>query len=110
MTAPVRLSVHARQQIEERFAPADPVEWATRQFGIGFTIGYTRGGRVVLETPDALLVVAFDRGGRPPTVVTVMPDDWPVELVGRPYAWRGRDVPASPGALERLARRFRGGT
>lgn len=107
MTVPVRLTSHAYDNIVQRFGPnVDPWAWAERAFGIGVIMGETRWGRTVYETPDALLVVKFARG-EPPTIITVMPSDWPIELVGREYRHRGDDVPATQGALRRLAERFR---
>jgi hypothetical protein len=106
MTIRLELTDHAREQIADRFSPPDAHAWAERQFGIGIVVGYTRLGRVVYETPEALLVIAFRRG-HAPAVVTVMPHDWPVQIVGRTYEWKGDNVPATPGALRRLVERFR---
>jgi hypothetical protein len=103
----IGISVHAWDQIRARFAPPDPQVWAERAFGVGVVIGRTRDGRVVYETPEAWLVVSFR--DRRPTVVTVMPSSWPIEIVGGiEYVWRGDRVPASPGSLQRLVERFRG--
>ena len=101
------LSAHALSQIRSRFRPKHEADWAVDQLGRGVQDGVSRFGREVWRTHEATMVIARRPGCV--VVVTVLPADWPVEVVGREYAWRDpSELPASPGALARLAERFRG--
>lgn len=99
----IHVSVHAREQLVDRWAPADVDAFALELLEESALVGYDRRGHAVYRGPRALLVV----GIRPDRIdaihlVTVMPADWPWDVLGGVYDYRGRDVSASPASLERL--------